>query len=251
MSDSRAATALHYWLIILFSQGISLVGKTITLGNPLRVRLCTTWPDGKLPKKQTTIAVCSAPYHVSRSKLAEETDDCCCLFGSVPRESIETCRRNGRLLLFVRLRTTWLDRNLPKKQTTTAVCSAPYHVTRSKLAEETDDYCRSTKDTTRLHSYSFRLSRNHRFRAKARSITYADCVSIVSVIKHATCTRRILLSSVACLAVPYFSTLSRKRHDFRGKKLIEHKMCVLIFSTPFFRNVSHSKNSARYYRKCI
>jgi hypothetical protein len=31
----------------------------------------------------------------------------------------------------------------------------------------------------------------------------------------------------------YFSTLSHKRHDFREKKIVEHKMCVLIFSTTF------------------
>jgi hypothetical protein len=38
------------------------------------------------------------------------------------------------------------------------------------------------------------------------------------------------LSSVACLAMPYLSTLYHKRHDFRGK-VIEHKMRVLILST--------------------
>jgi len=41
--------------------------------------------------------------------------------------------------------------------------------------------------------------------------------------------RRSMLSSVTCLTLPYFSTFSPKRQDFRGGKLLNIK-CVFWFS---------------------
>jgi hypothetical protein len=41
----------------------------------------------------------------------------------------------------------------------------------------------------------------------------------------------VILSSVACLAIPYFPPLSHKRPDFRGEKtVVEHKRCFDFFT---------------------
>jgi hypothetical protein len=72
------------------------------------------------------------------------------------------------------------------------------------------------------------LSRNHRCRGKAISITYSECVYVALVIQHAKRMRRIILTSVACLAVTYFSTYLIHSTIF-GKTLLNIK-CVFWFS---------------------
>jgi hypothetical protein len=58
------------------------------------------------------------------------------------------------------------------------------------------------------------------------SIAYSECVSVVLGIEHEMRAFAIL-SSVACMALLYFSTLSHKQHGFRKKKLLNMK-CVWI-----------------------
>jgi hypothetical protein len=88
------------------------------------------------------------------------------------------------------------------------------------------------------------------FSVKCKKHYASGCGSVALVIQHALCMSRIMLSSVTFLALPYFSTLSHKRNHFR-ENVLEHKMCVLNFSTNFVGNISHTKkNSARYHHKC-
>jgi len=53
-------------------------------------------------------------------------------------------------------------------------------------------------------------------------------VPVALFIKYAKRMRNIIFSSVVCLTLTHFSTLSHKRHDFR-QKVTEHEICVFIF----------------------
>jgi hypothetical protein len=65
---------------------------------------------------------------------------------------------------------------------------------------------------------------------KPLSTTYYERVFAALLTQHAELMHRVLLSSVACLAVPYFFRYFTKGTIFE-KNLIEHKICILIFST--------------------
>jgi len=53
------------------------------------------------------------------------------------------------------------------------------------------------------------------------------------VIRHVQPKRRLMLSYVACLAVPYFCILSHKLRDFRGEKILRKIVTCKILSEIF------------------
>jgi hypothetical protein len=76
--------------------------------------------------------------------------------------------------------------------------------------------------------------------------SYNNCYS-----RKAVSICRLILLSVACPAVQYFSKFSHKQHSF-PKIITEHKVCVLIFSTTFVWKTSHCmKKWARYDKKYV
>jgi len=60
---------------------------------------------------------------------------------------------------------------------------------------------------------------------KTNNYTYSEYVSIALVMQHVKHIHHIMLSHVACMALPYSSTLSHKEHDF-WKNITKYIMCV-------------------------
>jgi hypothetical protein len=72
-------------------------------------------------------------------------------------------------------------------------------------------------------------------------------VSTASVFQHAKRMHHVVMSSVVCLALPYFFPYHLKKKARFSNKVTGIKMRVFIFSTDFVQNRCHSKkNSGRY-----
>jgi len=126
-------------------------------------------------------------------------------------------------------------RNLPRAAVFNALKPSDYCMYQQLVNLEYDrqyKYKRNTK--TR--------SRSHRCRGKVISITYSQCLSVALGMQHAKRMRRVILSPVACPALPYFfHIICKKGKTFENRSL--NVMCVLIFSKNSVLHISHSKQN--------
>jgi len=89
-------------------------------------------------------------------------------------------------------------------------------------------------------------SRNHCYCGKEIRIKYYECVCIpVLFTRHAKRTRRIILSSVACLFYQIFP-----RYPVHENHLLHIKSVLWFSLRTFFWKISHSKRILKNYHKC-
>jgi hypothetical protein len=68
-------------------------------------------------------------------------------------------------------------------------------------------------------------SRKRCYHEKAINKTYSECVPVALAIQHAKPMSLITLSCVGCQVIPYLSTLSHKRDDFREIVMGTQNVC--------------------------
>ena len=78
-------------------------------------------------------------------------------------------------------------------------------------------YIRINKNRQCMNNVTFSLVRVTVFTVEKQWL-FLVCVFVALVIQHAKLLHRITLSCVACLALPYFSTLPHKWQNFRKKR---------------------------------
>jgi hypothetical protein len=82
-------------------------------------------------------------------------------------------------------------------------------------------------------------SRNRCCRGKAIGIKYSECVPVALVIQHAKRMHHVMLSSVACLDVPYLTDgtfvqelLNTKRVFLFSRQFLSEKLIILKTNAP-------------------